>query len=998
MAKKSDAEINLSVNMPPPNSFEKALQAFNSIAKGVNDSLGQTSEKVKDVSDAVRILSERATATGSESVQRVVNASFSQTSIDEAASLDKRAEKIGENFGKLEEKVIALKQAFEAGSISEDEAAKKMEYFVRVARKANEATSSLVYDLHTVEGDLHELAQMDDVLGVFDGLRGKMEDVSGGARILSDNLKRQADALAEQREALNATAPGYEQASAALLKQETELRKASAAALDLGASAEKSFRKVKESLQGFAGGTEETAKLMADMQNRQAQMESQERKLQGLQDDTAKREQQRLAQKEVETEKEIELSRKKEEQEKKAALKQQQRQEADAYRTELLGKTKLELAAIIKQLNADMVAAGKAEDWPQLDVLKQKMSIARSAMRNASMQANITRMTFMQQAQTAERLGGNIATLTNGFSTFGEALEKGEVNLTGMASSMMNLWFTMKAGMGPIGWAVLGLEALQRMLNNTGKSRQEVIRLADENKAALEAEAAVYDELAKAMQAVEDEKELKQAVADIETEYSKVNTALQQSVSLIDEALQKEKEKADLLKDEQDHQRKLQKLELDRRLASGEIDKAQYNRALLTMDKDAAIQAAEKEKKDAQAKEKAEKEKAEQQQRAFDKQEGIFETAKSRAAAYDVDEEVVKQRMAAREKLEAQLKKDQENLRNKVNEIKKDKSLWQNGAEGFEAFLAYSLGDGVLGFNITSAQQRRADEHFQATKNRNRSQAALDKFDKETQKLLHGRTFENYLKGQKETQERLKTATEQFESAKSSLDKANEDYKNAVAASKSATENLGTVTRRENELANAKVKNLEAQEKIEADKQRNAKEAKEIQNQIEKVNRYLREMSAGDLDELLKNAKKDRGKYGDKTPQREAYDRFIRNIKDELFDRAENVRKQRKTAYAEAYTDKRGVAQLDAFDFEGVSATLDDRTITPEEAAFLKKQLGVAFKAGNATAAEFIASIVTLAMQYKENQGAVHDALKSLKKKSIATAKQQKKQIQSLNR
>lgn len=998
MAKKSDAEINLSVNMPPPNSFEKALQAFNSIAKGVNDSLGQTSEKVKDVSDAVRILSERATATGSESVQRVVNASFSQTSIDEAANMDKRAEKIGENFGKLEEKVIALKQAFEAGSISEDEAAKKMEYFVRVARKANEATSSLVYDLHTVEGDLHELAQMDDVLGVFDGLRGKMEDVSGGARILSDNLKRQADALAEQREALNATAPGYEQASAALLKQETELRKASAAALDLGASAEKSFRKVRESLQGFAGGTEETAKLMADMQNRQAQMESQERKLQGLQDDAAKREQQRLAQKEVETEKEIELSRKKEEQEQKAALKQQQLQEADKYRTELLGKTKLELAAIIKQLNADMVAAGKAEDWPTLDVLKQKMSIARSAMRNASMQANITRMTFMQQAQTAERLGGNISSLTTGISNFSEALEKGEVDLTGMSSQMMNLWFTMKAGMGPIGWAVLGLEALQRMLNNTGKSRQEVIRLADENKAAIEAEAAVYDELAKAMQAVEDEKELKQAVADIETEYSKVNTALQQSVSLIDEALQKEKEKADLLKAEQDHQRKLQKLELDRKLASGEIDKAAYNRALLELDKDAAIQAAEQEKKNAEDKQKAEEQKLEKQRRAFDKQEGIYETAKSRASAYDVDAEIVKRRMAEREKLEAEYKKALEELRSKTKERTKDKSIWQKGAEGGEALLAWTMGDGVLGFNLTTAQERRAKEHFQATKNRNARKAALDKFDKETQKLLHGKTVDNYLKEQKETQARLEVAEKQFNDAKGNLDQANEDYKNAVAASKSATENLGTVTRRENELADAKVKNLEAQEKIEAEKQKNLKEAKAIQREMEEVNRYLREMSAEDLDELLKDSKKKRKGYKDKTPQREAYDRFIAGVEKELFNRSENVRKQRKTAYEEAYTKKRGVAQLNAFDFEGVSATLDDRTITPEEAAFLKKQLGVAFKAGNATAAEFIASIVTLAMQYKENQGAVHDALKNLKKKSIATAQKQKKQIQSLNR
>ena len=53
---KSDAEISLKVNMPPPRSFEQTLHAFERISKGVQESMRDFGGSVQEVSEAVRIL------------------------------------------------------------------------------------------------------------------------------------------------------------------------------------------------------------------------------------------------------------------------------------------------------------------------------------------------------------------------------------------------------------------------------------------------------------------------------------------------------------------------------------------------------------------------------------------------------------------------------------------------------------------------------------------------------------------------------------------------------------------------------------------------------------------------------------------------------------------------------------------------------------------------------------------------------------------------------
>ena len=89
---------------------------------------------------------------------------------------------------------------------------------------------------------------------------------------------------------------------------------------------------------------------------------------------------------------------------------------------------------------------------------------------------------------------------------------------------------------------------------------------------------------------------------------------------------------------------------------------------------------------------------------------------------------------------------------------------------------------------------------------------------------------------------------------------------------------------------------------------------------------------------------------------------------------------------------------LDGIDYGKISGVLNDFVISPEEANFIKNQLNLAIKAGNATTAEFISSILTLAMGYKEYQGEMFNTLNRMKSKADAAAQRNKTQIRNLYR
>lgn len=144
-----------------------------------------------------------------------------------------------------------------------------------------------------------------------------------------------------------------------------------------------------------------------------------------------------------------------------------------SYQMQLAAMTKRELVAEIERLTRARKEAAKAGDEARYKELTEELKLARQAMTKLRQEQQIARIAWMQQAQTAQQLGANIRTVTEGMMNFGEAVENGTVNLTGMVSAVMSMSMAIKAGLGPLGWALLAVEALTLAWNSYAKSQKE---------------------------------------------------------------------------------------------------------------------------------------------------------------------------------------------------------------------------------------------------------------------------------------------------------------------------------------------------------------------------------------------------------------------------------------------------------------------------------------------------------------------------------------------
>lgn len=287
-------------------------------------------------------------------------------------------------------------------------------------------------------------------------------------------------------------------------------------------------------------------------------------------------------------------------------------EEAD-FKLKLAGKSRLELSKIYKELAQNAKKASEAQDYESAAKYERQMQLVNLTLRKVNTSARIANIALMQQAQAAQRIGQNLETLTKGFTGLGEALEKGELNLTGMGSAFISLMRDFKAGLGPIGWVMLALQGLQALWNSYAKSRQEAEkRRAESEKATLEilnTEKTLYEELKVSRAEYESQVALSVALKELNTGYESVKNNIKDSIALIEQATQAELVRLSVVKTKEEYQRIKERYELGRAYRRGDLTEEEYNKRILALDTAEQISEAEEkaEKKKAQRKEKVEK-------------------------------------------------------------------------------------------------------------------------------------------------------------------------------------------------------------------------------------------------------------------------------------------------------------------------------------------------------------------------------------------------------
>lgn len=991
---------------------QELYKQLKAITEAGKQALEEMRRNAANVSESVRDNLKEAKDTGNKEIYETVKSLFTEN-YSLAGSLDKQVETSLKGFNTLERRGAAINQALEAGKINEEQAAYMMQVQLSKAKKGQKNVSEISNAVALTTRDLHESDAFMRMVYQYENFNEDQKKAAENAQRVSTELHKQADTLEELRDALDKNSKTYEQDSKQLLnraqaarrgarnsdliieklKRENEEISLLVASYKKGDKAADITEKIQKSRERVLALDNKIEASRASAEKTEQNVAAQEEKRNNAAEEQAKK---RAEAEEKAAQKAAEAEQRRQAQAEQAALKQKQLQEAEIYRTELLGKSKLQLAAIIKQLNSDMKAAGEARDFEQLDALKQKMSIARSAMRNASMQANITRMTFMQQAQTAGRLSNNISTLADGFGALSEGAKNGQLNLTGMASSLMDLWFTMKAGMGPIGWMMMGLQAIQGIANNYIQNSNKIKKAEEDKASVLKSVAAAYESIETAQKNSDFNKAYNAEVQALKEKYDGIHETLKTNLELIDKATQAELRHLSITAEEEQLQRALNKMELSRLLEAGEISKAEYEESLLNMDYAEALSAAERKREEAEIIREAASKKEINAEGYAKTAEEKAEEARNRENDLGMNtarfDEITRQRAV----LEAQRR-----------ELELNEKAFYAGEKSFDLVKGFNeataAGIELFGIDVnkpTETAEQIAEAYTDMHKALSEALLGLMNEQNAVARKLGTGAYGDF--NEVETRNAIRLVEENRREAEATAKEAAAQHKEAQKKLAEANEATDLAAEEESRIKKAKKREFDSQQESIKARDTAEKKRKKREERMEKMLEDVDELTLSELTSMRSKAKKQAGKLGEGTAPRKQYEDYIKRIDREIKSRRKAFSDVETAAEAEVQSragSNKALAKysklLNKVDFKGLSGVLDDGSISESELKLLQREWVDAVKARNATAMAFIQKIIQDAAESKRQDEAIVGAINSTKKKMEKQAQRMQKKLKT---
>lgn len=533
-----------------------------------------------------------------------------------------------------------------------------------------------------------------------------------------------------------------------------------------------------------------------------------------------------------------------------------QAQEDANYRMELAGQTRLQLAHTIQELNAKLKEAAASKDAEAWEQYSRKLKLANAQMRQLTMQARVSKIALMQQAQVAQNLGQNITTVVSGFSNLGDAAKKGELNLTQMASSFLSLMTAFKAGMGPIGWVMLALQYLQSVLNDSAKAHereaQALKKIADSDAAAAEA----YKNIAAAREQHNKQIEREKSIQSLADYYRDANDKLKDNIKLINEATNAEIARLSITQDQEQFNKTMEKERLGRQLKLGEISNAEYTQKIIELEKSGNIAAGWNKYKIAEEKRKAAENIAvDLESDAESKREDKEEAAKSFKEEFSVSKREVETMRREEERLERDTKEAEEDLE---QFYKENTDFFSNLKGGSRELLALgaNYGSGVgLALNAMGINMDGASDEFKSQLNKlsekyNKTVYRRMAFNTKISESLGGRYFDSYLNDMDAAQERLNIITRESESAEKAAKDARAEAENAARVSRATKAEARRNEANQNEAAQSRLENLEIDMAAAATREQN----KRI---LAEAKRTMSEMTTADIASAARYYKKE---------------------------------------------------------------------------------------------------------------------------------------------
>lgn len=131
----------------------------------------------------------------------------------------------------------------------------------------------------------------------------------------------------------------------------------------------------------------------------------------------------------------------------------------------LLGKSYLNVASELRSLNRERNAAARSGDTERVRQLTKEINIHRDALRQLRQARQMDKITLTQQAQLAGQVTSSMKSLGEQISNLGKGAQGGAVDVSALTNTVIQLGFAIKAGLGPLGWALVAVEGLTSAWN-----------------------------------------------------------------------------------------------------------------------------------------------------------------------------------------------------------------------------------------------------------------------------------------------------------------------------------------------------------------------------------------------------------------------------------------------------------------------------------------------------------------------------------------------------
>lgn len=251
-----------------------------------------------------------------------------------------------------------------------------------------------------------------------------------------------------------------------------------------------------------------------------------------------------------------------------------------SYQMALSVMSKRELIAEIARLTKEREEAAKVKDQKLWEEKTEELKLARQALTKLRQEQQLSRIAWMQQAQTAQQMGQSVRTLADGFLNFGDAVENGTVNLTGMVSAVTSLSLAIKAGLGPLGWALAAVELLTTAWNMYAESQKEAAKAEEERQKKTATLITSYHEAAAAVEELARKEADRAKVDALKKAYSELNDELRTRNDLLDASLRKLNSEILLTAKEDEYEILLKRNEIMRAYWTGSINEEERDTQL----------------------------------------------------------------------------------------------------------------------------------------------------------------------------------------------------------------------------------------------------------------------------------------------------------------------------------------------------------------------------------------------------------------------------------